>query len=95
MLSSDERQASEVEDELRKYISNVTKTFLPLELIVKARNQVSTLADAPVLDVERKDDKDERIALLHDRMVLRPNVANKITGDILSTVEYTANGSVK
>ena len=40
------RQASEVEDELRKYISERNQDILTSqELIVKARNQVSTLAD--------------------------------------------------
>ena len=88
------RQASEVEDELRKYISERNQDILTSqELIVKARNQVSTLADRSGAGrVERKDDKDERIAAVARQDGFGGRMLQtKLLGDILSTVEYTAN----
>ncbi len=88
------RQASEVEDELRKYISERNQDILTTqELIVKARNQVSTLADRSGAGrVERKGDKDERIAAVARQDGFGGRMLQtKLLGDILSTVEYTAN----
>ena len=88
------RQASEVEDELRRYISERNQDILTSqELIVKARNQVSTLADRSGAGrVERKDDKDERIAAVARQDGFGGRMLQtKLLGDILSTVEYTAN----
>jgi len=88
------RQASEVEDELRQYIQERNQDILTSqELIVKARNQVSTLADRSGAGrVERKDDKDERIAAVARQDGFGGRMLQtKLLGDILSTVEYTAN----
>ena len=88
------RQASEVEDELRNYISERNQDILTSqELVVKARNQVSTLADRSGAGrVERKGDKDERIAAVARQDGFGGRMLQtKLLGDILSTVEYTAN----
>ena len=88
------RLASEVEDELRTYISDRNKDLLTSqELIVKARNQVSTLADRSGAGrVETKGDKDERIAAVARQDGFGGRMLQtKLLGDILSTVEYTAN----
>ena len=88
------RQASEVEDELRSYISERNQDILTSqELVVKARNQVSTLADRSGAGrVERKGDKDERIAAVARQDGFGGRMLQtKLLGDILSTVEYTAN----
>jgi len=88
------RQASEVEDELRNYISERNQDILTSQqLIVKARNQVSTLSDRSGAGrVERKGDKDERIAAVARQDGFGGRMLQtKFLGDILSTVEYTAN----
>lgn len=88
------RQASEVEDELRKYISERNQDILTTQdLIVKARNQVSTLADRSGAGrVETKGNKDERIAAVARQDGFGGRMLQtKFLGDILSTVEYTAN----
>jgi hypothetical protein len=88
------RLASEVEDELRAYISERNRDLLTSqELIVKARNQVSTLADRSGAGrVETKGDKDERIAAVARQDGFGGRMLQtKLLGDILSTVEYTAN----
>jgi len=88
------RQASEVEDELRRYISERNQDILTSQdLIVKARNQVSTLADRSGAGrVERKGNKDERIAAVARQDGFGGRMLQtKFLGDILSTVEYTAN----
>ena len=88
------RLASEVEDELRTYISDRNRDLLTSqELIVKARNQVSTLADRSGAGrVETKGDKDERIAAVARQDGFGGRMLQtKLLGDILSTVEYTAN----
>ena len=88
------RLASEVEDELRTYISERNRDLLTSqELIVKARNQVSTLADRSGAGrVETKGDKDERIAAVARQDGFGGRMLQtKLLGDILSTVEYTAN----
>lgn len=88
------RLASEVEDELRTYISERNKDLLTSqELIVKARNQISTLADRSGAGrVETKGDKDERIAAVAKQDGFGGQMLQtKLLGDILSTVEYTAN----
>ena len=88
------RLASEVEDELRRYISERNKDLLTSqELIVKARNQISTLADRSGAGrVETKGDKDERIAAVARQDGFGGRMLQtKLLGDILSTVEYTAN----
>ena len=88
------RQASEVEDELRNYISERNQDILTSqELVVKARKQVSTLADRSGAGrVERRGDKDERIAAVARQDGFGGRMLQtKLLGDILSTVEYTAN----
>ena len=88
------RLASEVEDELRIYISERNKDLLTSqELIVKAPNQISTLADRSGAGrVEMKGDKDERIAAVAKQDGFGGRMLQtKLLGDILSTVEYTAN----
>ena len=88
------RQATEVEDELRKYISERNQDILTSQqLIVKARNQISTLSDRSGAGrVERKGDKDERIAAVARQDGFGGRMLQtKFLGDILSTVEYTAN----
>jgi hypothetical protein len=88
------RLESEVEDELRTYISERNRDLLTSqELIVKARNQVSTLADRSGAGrVETKGDKDERIAAVARQDGFGGRMLQtKLLGDILSTVEYTAN----
>ena len=88
------RQAAEVEDELRNYISERNQDILTSqELIVKARNQISTLADRSGAGrVERKGNKDERIAAVARQDGFGGRMLQtKLLGDILSTVEYTAN----
>jgi hypothetical protein len=88
---------SEIEKELRKYISRENPELVgSQELIVKGRNLVSTLADRSgagrVETLSSKGSKDARVAAVAKQDGLGGRVLQtKLFGDILSTVEYTAN----
>ena len=88
---------SDIEKELRKYISRENPELVGTqELIVKGRNLVSTLADRSgagrVETLSSKDSKDARVAAVAKQDGLGGRVLQtKLFGDILSTVEYTAN----
>jgi len=88
---------SDIEKNLRKYISRENPELVGIqELIVKGRNLVSTLADRSgagrVETLAGKDSKDARVAAVAKQDGLGGRVLQtKLFGDILSTVEYTAN----
>tara|TARA_B100001769_G_scaffold261338_1_gene242674 strand:+ start:2545 stop:4647 length:2103 start_codon:yes stop_codon:yes gene_type:complete len=88
---------TEIEKKLRKYISRENPELVGTqELIVKGRNLVSTLADRSgagrVETLSSKDSKDARVAAVAKQDGLGGRVLQtKLFGDILSTVEYTAN----
>ena len=88
---------SEIEKHLRKYISRENPELVGAqELIVKGRNLVSTLADRSgagrVETLSSKGSKDSRVAAVAKQDGLGGRVLQtKLFGDILSTVEYTAN----
>ena len=87
----------DIEKDLRKYISRENPELVGTqELIVKGRNLVSTLADRSgagrVETLSSKDSKDSRVAAVAKQDGLGGRVLQtKLFGDILSTVEYTAN----
>ena len=88
---------SDIEKDLRKYISRENPDLVGTqELIVKGRNLVSTLADRSgagrVETLSSKDSDDARVAAVAKQDGLGGRVLQtKLFGDILSTVEYTAN----
>ena len=88
---------SDIEKNLRKYISRENPELVGTqELIVKGRNLVSTLADRSgagrVETLSTSDSKDARVAAVAKQDGLGGRVLQtKLFGDILSTVEYTAN----
>ncbi len=88
---------TDIEKDLRKYISRENPELMGTqELIVKGRNLVSTLADRSgagrVETLSTKDSKDARVAAVAKQDGLGGRVLQtKLFGDILSTVEYTAN----
>tara|TARA_B100000405_G_scaffold117243_1_gene81873 strand:- start:488 stop:2590 length:2103 start_codon:yes stop_codon:yes gene_type:complete len=88
---------SDIEKNLRKYISRENPELVGTqELIVKGRNLVSTLADRSgagrVETLSSKDSNDARVAAVAKQDGLGGRVLQtKLFGDILSTVEYTAN----
>ena len=88
---------SDIEKDLRKYISRENPELVGTqELIVKGRNLVSTLADRSgagrVETLTSKDSEDARVAAVAKQDGLGGRVLQtKLFGDILSTVEYTAN----
>ena len=88
---------SDIEKDLRKYISRENPDLVGTqELIVKGRNLVSTLADRSgagrVETLATKDSEDSRVAAVAKQDGLGGRVLQtKLFGDILSTVEYTAN----
>ena len=88
---------TDIEKKLRKYISRENPELVGTqELIVKGRNLVSTLADRSgagrVETLSTKDSKDARVAAVAKQDGLGGRVLQtKLFGDILSTVEYTAN----
>ena len=90
------RTTDEVEVELYRYISERNEDLLgSQELIVKARNQVSTLADrsgAGRVESANKNKNDDRIVAVakQDGLGGRMLQTNFI-GNTLSTVEYMAN----
>jgi hypothetical protein len=88
---------ADIEKHLRKYISRENPELVGTqELIVKGRNLVSTLADRSgagrVETLSSKDSNDARVAAVAKQDGLGGRVLQtKLFGDILSTVEYTAN----
>jgi len=88
---------TDIEKDLRKYISRENPELVGTqELIVKGRNLVSTLADRSgagrVETLSIKNSKDARVAAVAKQDGLGGRVLQtKLFGDILSTVEYTAN----
>ena len=88
------KTTDEVEVELYRYISDRNEDLLgSQELIVKARNQVSTLADRSGAGrVESASKNDDRIVAVakQDGLGGRMLQTNFI-GDTLSIVEYMAN----
>ncbi|MDP6869622.1 MAG: small multi-drug export protein [Candidatus Poseidoniaceae archaeon] len=87
----------DIERDLRNYISRENPDLIGAqELIVKGRNLVSTLADRSgagrVETMATKGTKDDRVAAVAKQDGLGGRVLQtKLFGDILSTVEYTAN----
>ena len=87
----------DIEKELRNYISRENPDLIGAqELIVKGRNLVSTLADRSgagrVERMAKKGATDDRVAAVAKQDGLGGRVLQtKLFGDILSTVEYTAN----
>jgi len=85
---------NEVEQDLRAFIETRNGDLLDTQdLIVKVRNQVHTLADRSGAGrVEHSTTNDERIAAVARQDGLGGRVLQtKFLGDLLSTVEYTAN----
>jgi hypothetical protein len=86
-----------IEKDLRSYISRENPELIgSQELIVKGRNLVSTLADRSgagrVEKLASNDPQDERVAAVARQDGLGGRVLQtKLFGNILSTVEYTAN----
>jgi len=87
----------DIEKDLRSYISRENPDLIgSQELIVKGRNLVSTLADRSgagrVEKLASSDSQDERVAAVARQDGLGGRVLQtKLFGNILSTVEYTAN----
>ena len=84
----------EVQTELHRFISKRNADLLgSQDLIVKGRNQVSTLADRSGAGrVERASKSDERIVAVARQDGLGGKMLQtKLLGDTLSTVEYMAN----
>jgi len=87
-------RSSDIESMLKEHIvSEIGDLLQDKELIVKARNQISTLSDrAGAGRVERMGSNDERVAAVARQDGFGGRVLQtKLLGDILSTVEYTAN----
>ena len=88
------KTTDEVEVELYRYISERNNDLLgSQELIVKARNQISTLADrsgAGRVESGGKDD-DRIVAVAKQDGLGGKMLQTKFLGDTLSTVEYMAN----
>ena len=80
----------QIEEHLRK---ELTEIIGDRELIVRARNEIGTLADrAEVGRIETSSDHDDRVAAVARQDGFAGRVLQtKIFGDLLSTVEYTAN----
>jgi hypothetical protein len=84
----------EVQTELHRFIAKRNADLLgSQDLIVKGRNQVSTLADRSGAGrVERASKSDERIVAVAKQDGLGGKMMQtKLLGDTLSTVEYMAN----
>lgn len=80
----------QIEEHLRR---ELTEIIGDRELIVRARNEIGTLADrAEVGRIETSSDHDDRVAAVARQDGFAGRVLQtKIFGDLLSTVEYTAN----
>ena len=89
------KTSTQIKDELYRFIHERNEDLLgSQELVVKTRNEVSTLADRSGAGrVERRSQKDdERIVAVAKQDGLGGRVLQtKFLGDTLSTVEYMAN----
>jgi hypothetical protein len=88
------KTTDEVQTELHRFISKRNSELLgSQDLIVKGRNQVSTLADRSGAGrVERAAKSDERVVAVAKQDGLGGKMLQtKLLGDTLSTVEYMAN----
>ena len=89
-----DKTSTQIRDELFAFISERNEDHLgSQELIVKTRNEVSTLADRSGAGrVERKSANDDRIVAIARQDGLGGRMLQtKFLGDTLSTVEYMAN----
>lgn len=88
------KTTDQIQDELYQYISHRNSDLLgSQELIIKTRNQVSTLADRSGAGrVERSSSNDDRIVAIAKQDGLGGKMLQtKFIGNTLSTVEYMAN----
>ena len=89
------KTSTQIKDELFRFIHDRNEDLLGTqELIVKTRNEVSTLADRSGAGrVERRDDKDDEriVAVARQDGLGGRMLQTKFLGDTLSTVEYMAN----
>jgi uncharacterized membrane protein len=89
-----DKTSTQIKDELFTFISERNEELLGTqELVVKTRNEVSTLADRSGAGrVERKSADDDRIVAIARQDGLGGRMLQtKFLGDTLSTVEYMAN----
>ena len=88
------KTSTQIKDELFRFISDRNQELLgSQELVVKTRNEVSTLADRSGAGrVERQAASDDRIVAVAKQDGLGGRMLQtKFLGDTLSTVEYMAN----
>jgi uncharacterized membrane protein len=89
------KTSTQIKDELFRFIHDRNEDLLgSQELIVKTRNEVSTLADRSGAGrVERQSDKDDEriVAVARQDGLGGRMLQTKFLGDTLSTVEYMAN----
>ena len=89
------KTSTQIKDELFRFIHDRNEDLLGTqELIVKTRNEVSTLADRSGAGrVERRNDKDDEriVAVARQDGLGGRMLQTKFLGDTLSTVEYMAN----
>ena len=89
------KTSTQIKDELFRFIHDRNEELLgSQELIVKTRNEVSTLADRSGAGrVERQSDKDDEriVAVARQDGLGGRMLQTKFLGDTLSTVEYMAN----
>ena len=89
------KTSTQIKDELYRFIHERNEDLLgSQELVVKTRNEVSTLADrsVPVESSDARNKDDERIVAVAKQDGLGGRVLQtKFLGDTLSTVEYMAN----
>ena len=89
-----DKTSTQIKDELFTFISERNEELLGAqELVVKTRNEVSTLADRSGAGrVERKSANDDRVVAIARQDGLGGRMLQtKFLGDTLSTVEYMAN----
>ncbi len=89
-----DKTSTQIRDELFRFISERNEDHLgSQELIVKTRNEISTLADRSGAGrVERKSANDDRIVAIARQDGLGGRMLQtKFLGNTLSTVEYMAN----
>jgi hypothetical protein len=88
------KTTDQIQDELYQYISQRNSNLLgSQELIIKTRNQVSTLADRSGAGrIEQSGSDDERVVAIAKQDGLGGKMLQtKFIGNALSTVEYMAN----
>ena len=88
------KSQSSVKKQIEEYLrKELTEIIGDRELMVRARNEIGTLADrAEVGRIETSSDHDDRVAAVARQDGFAGRVLQtKIFGDLLSTVEYTAN----